>query len=161
MRITRPYKSVQADITTLNDTALIQPQPSASASSDMESLIEARWAISLEAFLPAHMKPPTAKHTTSLKSLSASTLAALAIYSSFTHGQARLAREVLEEAVALRTEEDQGDDKDPVVRTDDVVNAVRMVYERAGVIPAKLTKGKSGRLRERRKGKKRAAGMGA
>lgn len=101
------------------------------------------------------MKPSSSKFSS--KTCDAATLAALSLFSSFTHGQARLARDVLEDAVALRTEEDQGDDKDPVVREQDVLNAITIVYERVGVLPAKLTKVKSEKAR-RKDGRKAAKG---
>jgi DNA-binding protein H-NS len=81
------------------------------------------------------------------------TLTAISVLSSFTHGQSRLALEVLEEAVALRTQEDQSDDKDPVLQKQDVLNAIAIMYERADVIPEKLTKAKSGKSKEREKRK--------
>jgi hypothetical protein len=99
------------------------------------------------------MKPASAK--SSFKSCDSSTLAALSVLSSFTHGQSRLALEVLEEAIALRTQEDQGDDRDPALRKEDVLNAIAIVYERADVLPAKVTKAKSGKAKER--GKRRVS----
>ena len=75
------------------------------------------------------------------------------ILSSFTHGQSRLALEVLEEAIALRTQDEQGDNKDPALQTQDVLNAIAIVYERADLIPANLTKVKSGKSKEREKRK--------
>lgn len=122
-----------------------------------ETLIQDRWGISLDALLPPSMKPSTGKYTstTHASALAPATLAALSLFASCTHGQPRLACEVLSEAVALRTEEDQTEDRDPVLRMDDVLNALDMVYERAGVIPVKLTKGKSGKARKRAKGRAR------
>lgn len=100
------------------------------------------------------MKPVAAKFSS--KSCDSSTLAVLSIMARFTQGQSCLALEVLEEAVALRTEEDQGDDKDPALRKDDVINAITLVYERAEVIPVKLIKGKGvkGKGKARRRSSK-------
>jgi hypothetical protein len=127
-----------------------------------EALVQERWNVPLDLFLkqtakhPASSSAAAAKFHTSPSSLSSTTVATLAIFSSLTHGQARLAGEVLCEAVALRTKEDQGEAKDPVLRENDVRNAVEIVYERAGVVPVKLTKGKGGKARDR----KRAKGKG-
>ncbi|KAF1946067.1 hypothetical protein EJ02DRAFT_367836 [Clathrospora elynae] len=145
MRITRTYQSVQADLKALDAT------PQSTPLTDYETSIEQRWGITLEHFLPGHMKPP--KFKTGGKIWDEPALATLAIFGSFTHGQARLAQEVLEEAVAMRVDEDQGDDRDPVVRKQDVLNAITIVYERAGVLPAKLTKVKSEKAREKEKRK--------
>ena len=75
-------------------------------------------------------------------------LFALSVLSSFTHGQSQLAKEFLEEAVKLRI--DEGEDVSPQVQVVDVSTAVAIVYERAGVVPAKMKNGKGGG-RERRK----------
>ncbi|KAE8837394.1 hypothetical protein PTNB85_04729 [Pyrenophora teres f. teres] len=149
LRITRPYMSVQADVDALSSSS------SSMLPIDHEIAIEESWGITIEHFLPSSMKPPSSKFSS--KTCDTSTLAALSLFSSFTHGQARLARDVLEDAVALRTEEDQGDDKDPVVREQDVLNAITIVYERAGVLPAKLTKVKTEKAR-RKDGRKAAKG---
>ena len=81
--------------------------------------------------------------------------AALAVLSSLTHGQARLARDVLEEAVHMRVDEglDEEKERHGVVRCEDVIVAVAIMYERAGVVPPKWTKPKSAKAkgRERRK----------
>jgi hypothetical protein len=156
LRITRSYKSVQADLQALDS-------PPQTDSTNHEASIEKRWGTTVEHFLPASLKH--SKSRVSKQPCDSQTLAAIDILSSFTQGQARLAREVLEEAVTLQTGEDQGDDKDPVVRKQDVLVAVQIEYERAGVIPAKFTKGKSEKAkdRERRKaakGKKKAGGVG-
>jgi len=149
LRITRPYMSVRADIDALTSA------PTLAQATNYEHDIEERWAITIEHLLPSSMKPSSSKFSS--KSCDAPTLAALSLFSSFTHGQARLARNVLEDAVALRTEEDQGDDKSPVVREQDVFNAITIVYERAGVLPAKLTKVKTEKAR-RKDGRKAAKG---
>jgi hypothetical protein len=138
---------------------------SSSTSVNPEDLIEACWDTTIEKFLPASMKPD--KNKTVGKSLDPQVLATIGVLSSFTHGQSRLAREVLVEAVALRTQEDQTDpaNKDPVVWKKDVEIAIDMLYERAGLITLKITKpkteiakGKEARKAEREK--KKAAGKG-
>jgi len=137
MRITRECKPVQADIDTLNS------RTSTSASvAENEDHIEKCWGVAVEHFLPTSMKPAASK--SSSKSCDSSTLAILSILAGFTQGQSRLALEVLEEAVALRTE-DRGDDKDPALKKGDVINAITIIYERAEVIDAKLIKGKGGK----------------
>jgi hypothetical protein len=148
MRITRQYKSVQDDIDAL-DFAPSSPLTTA----DYETTIEKCWGIAVEHFLPTPMKPAAAKFSS--RSCDPDTLASLSILASFTNGQSRLALDVLEEAVALRTQEDQGEDKDHALRKDDVLNAVTIVYERAEVIPAKIIKGKG--TRAKGQGKKRAS----
>jgi hypothetical protein len=138
---------VEADISTLDSESIL---PADEVADDYTN-IEQRWGITVEQFIPASMKPPTAKF--GQKNTDVLTLSALNVLSSFTHGQSRLALEVLEEAIALRTQEDQGDDKDPVLQNQDVLNAITIVYERASVIPGKLTKAKSGKGKEREKRK--------
>ena len=135
MRITRDYKPVQADIDALDSTS----STSSSVAED-EDHIEKCWGITVENFLPTSMKPTASK--SSSKSCDSSTLAVLSILAGFTQGQSRLVLEVLEEAVALRTEEDQGDDKDPALQKGDVINAIILVYEKAEIINAKLIKSK-------------------
>jgi nitric oxide reductase activation protein len=131
---------VQADLAAIDASA---SSSSSSSSTNPEELIEHCWGVTLEDFLPAYMKPDKFKITAN--ALDPQVLCAIGILSSFTHSQSRLAREVLVEAVALRTDADQGDpeDKHPVVRKQDLAVAIEMVYERAGVLPAKITKVKS------------------
>ncbi|RMZ74627.1 hypothetical protein GMOD_00003688 [Pyrenophora seminiperda CCB06] len=149
LRITRPYKSVQADMDALSSSEPL------SEDTDYEITIEERWAVTIEHFLPSSMKLSSPK--SSSKTWDPAMLAALYLFSSCTHGQERLAREVLDEVIALRTEQDQGDDKDPMVREQDVLNAIIMVYERAGVLPTKTMKLKTGKAR-RKDGKKASKG---
>ncbi|KAI4925576.1 hypothetical protein J4E85_007455 [Alternaria conjuncta] len=146
MRITREYKPVEADIEALNSTT----STSARVAED-EGHIEKCWGITVEHFLPTSMKPVAAK--SSSKSCDPSTLAVLSILAGFTQGQSRLALEILEEAVALRTGEDQGEDKDPALQKGDVLNAITLIYERAEVIEARLIKGKG--AKGKGKGKRR------
>jgi hypothetical protein len=120
-----------------------------SSAPDSEALIEECWGVTVEEFLPSGMKPDKFKSTAN--ALDPSTLGSIAVLSSFTQGQSRLAREILVEGVALRTEEDQGDDKDPVVRKQDVSVAIEIAYERSGLRPVKITKVKS----EKAKGKEK------
>ena len=97
------------------------------------------------------MKPDENK--TVGKSLHPQAIAAIGVLASFTHGQSCLAQEFLKESVALRTDADlrPETDADPVVRKQDVKVAIQMVYERAGVLPANITKIKT----ETAKGKER------
>jgi len=149
MRITREYKPVEADIDALDSAT-----STTSSVAEDEDHIEKCWGVAVEQFLPTSMKPAAAK--SSSKPCDPSTLAVLSILAGFTQGQSRLIFEVLEEAVALRTEEDQGDDKDPTLRKDDVLNAITIIYERAEAIEAKLIKGKGakGKRKERRRSSK-------
>jgi hypothetical protein len=160
MRITRKYDPVEKDL-----TAIVTSSPSSSTSATPEELIEQRWGTTLEIFLPSEMKPD--KNKTVSKSLDPRAIATIGVLSSCTQGQPRLAREGLVEAVALRTDADQQDEteKDPVVRTQDVAVAIEIMYERAGLLPVKITKVKSetakGKEKARAaKGKKKAAGKG-
>ncbi|KAI4656732.1 uncharacterized protein J4E78_006623 [Alternaria triticimaculans] len=146
MRITREYKLVEADIDALDSTT-----STTSSVAEDEDHIEKCWGVAVEQFLPTSMKPAAAK--SSSKSCDPSTLAVLSILAGFTQGQSRLVLEVLEEAVALRTEEDQGNDKDPILRKDDVLSAINIIYERAEALPAKLIKGKG--AKGKGKGKRR------
>ncbi|KAI4950107.1 hypothetical protein J4E91_004763 [Alternaria rosae] len=149
LRITREYKPVEAHI-----DEYLGPEPlSTSKAAEFEDQIQKCWGVAVSDFLPTSMKIYNANKYSS-KACDIETLAALSITASFTQGQSRLALEVLEEAVALRTEEDQGDDKDPALRKDDVLNAITIVYERAEVIPAKLIKGKGVKGKARRRSSK-------
>ncbi|KAJ4371605.1 hypothetical protein N0V83_004825 [Neocucurbitaria cava] len=149
LRITRPYQSVQPDLFTMHLNSI--------SPTEAEALIDQRWRTTVEHFLPDALKP--AKPKTSGKFWDEQVVATLSVLSSFTHGQSRLAREFLEEAVSMRMERSVDDDKDSIVRGQDVIDAVALVYERAGVIPAKLTKHKSAKVKqkERRKAEKEKA----
>jgi hypothetical protein len=116
---------------------------------ECEALIEQRWRLNIERFLPDAMKPTKVKIAG--KPWDSKVVAALSVLSSLTPGQARLAAEVLEEAVQLRVTD--GHDTSPVVQLQDVVNAVTIVYERAGVIVAKLTNPRSAKAREKERKK--------
>ncbi|KAJ6198810.1 hypothetical protein J3E72DRAFT_187912 [Bipolaris maydis] len=163
LRITRECGAVREDLAAINQQEL---DTAAAPTTDHEALIQERWDITLDAFLKQITKyattPATKSHMTS-SSLSLSTISALSVISSMTLGQARLAREVLCEAIALRLEKSQDEAKEPVPCEEDVKNAVEMVYERAGVVPAKLTKVKGGKTKERKraKGKGKSAGGSA
>jgi len=149
MRITREYKPVEADIEALDSTTSTPARVA-----EDEDHIEKCWGVAVENFLPASMKPTASK--SSSKSCDSSTLAVLSILAGFTQGQSRLVLEVLEEAVVLRTEEDQGDNKDPTLQKGDVINAMTLIYERAEELPAKLMKGKGTKAKgkERRRSSK-------
>lgn len=156
LRITRSYKSVQSDISAIETAS---PEYMALQTNISEANIEQRWRTTYDHFLPDAMRPLKFKISGAI--WNPRTLAALDIFSSFTHGQSRLAREFLEEAVKMRIEDEE--DAIPIVQFEDVVNAITIVYERAGVVPAKLTKPRSAkfRLKERKKAlkeKKKAAG---
>jgi hypothetical protein len=114
--------------------------------------VKQHWGITVKDFIPASMKAGPGPNLGN-RLADTSTVTAISILSSFTHGQSRLALQVLEEAIALRTEDDQGDNKDPILQKQDVLNAIEIVYERADVIPANLTKAKSGKSKEREKRK--------
>jgi len=148
MRITREYKPVEADIEALDSTTSTPARVA-----EDEDHLEKCWGVAVEHFLPTSLKPAATK--SSSKSCDASTLAVLSIMAGFTQGQSRLVLEVLEEAVALRTEEDQGDDKDPALQKGDVLNAITLIYERAEAIEAKLIKGKG--AKGKGKGRRRSS----
>lgn len=159
LRITRPYKSVATDL------AAIEKAEEAELTllvcmTEAETNIENRWRMTYDHFIPTANCPQRFKKDGTL--WSPPVLAALDVLSSFTHGQARLAAEYLEEAIKMRI--DEGKDTDMVVKFEDVANAIGIVYEHAGAIPAKLTKkgGKKGGGKQRRKaargqGKKRTS----
>jgi hypothetical protein len=133
LRVTRSWESVKNDLKVLEKTKSGQ----AATAFDLpgcEVHIEQRWGMTYDHFLPENMKPVKVKLEGQVRD--ENVLAALDVLSSFTHGQARLAREFLEECVKMRVEE--GDDRSAMVQYQDIVNAVTMIYERAGIIPAKV-----------------------
>lgn len=144
LRITLSWHSIQADL-----VALEAVQPEAIDTAAAETRIEQCWRLTWDQFLPNSMMPSKFKFTSNV--WDQQVLATLSILSSFTHGQASLAHEFLKEAIKMRVEE--GKDVSPVVQAHDVKNTITIIYERAGVIPAKLTKMKQGKIggRERRK----------
>jgi hypothetical protein len=141
LRFARKWQAVTNDLIAVGDEA--------ADSAECEALIEQRWRLSLDHFLPDSMKPVKLK--TSGKFWDEQIVAALAVLSSLTPGQARLAAENLEEAVQIRITD--GLEISPVLRLTDVRNAVTLIYEHAGVIPAKLTKPKSAKVREKERKK--------
>ncbi|KAL1801470.1 hypothetical protein ACET3X_001812 [Alternaria dauci] len=148
LRITRPYTSVEADLVSIKAS-----RPDIGLAEDYAH-IERHWGITAKQFLSASMKTGSGPKFNQ-KLTTTSLITAISILSSFTHGQSRLALEVLDEAIALRTQDEQQGDKDPALQTQDVLNAIAIVYERADLIPANLTKAKSGKAKER--GKRKAA----
>jgi hypothetical protein len=141
LRMTRQWQTVSADLD------MIKTKTSNPA--ECEALIEQRWGMNIDHFLPEAMKPSKLK--TSGKYWDAQVVAALSVMSSFTPGQARLAAEFLGEAVHLRLTD--GVDTSPIIKFVDIINAVTIIYERAGVIPPKLTKAKSAKQREKERKK--------
>lgn len=146
MRITRPYKSLEAELHFFEYKG-----SSTFEFTEDDARVERYWGITVKQFIPFSMKAGPGPHLS--QKLTSPTAFAIMILSSFTHGQSRLALEVLEEAIALRTQDEQGDNKDPVLQTQDVLNAIAIVYERADLIPANLTKIKSAKSKEREKRK--------
>jgi len=119
---------------------------------EIEGLIEQRWDLSLDQFLPKALKPLKLKPEKNNNEFwDPPVVAAIAVLASLTPGQSRLAAGFLEEAVQMRIGD--GDDVSTVVQLGDAVNAVTIIYERAGVVKEKLTKAKSGKAREREKKK--------
>jgi hypothetical protein len=141
LRIARQWQAV------IDNLAAVEKQEIDSG--ECEVLIEQRWRLSIDHFLPDSMKP--AKLKVIGKFWDEQVVAGLAVLSSLTPGQARLAAEFLEDAVQLRITD--GVEISPVLRSTDVNNAVAIIYERAGVIPAKLTKPKSAKAREKERRK--------
>jgi hypothetical protein len=133
MRITRPWEDVQTDLKMLEKVTWEQ-LATAFDPADCKLHIEQRWRMTYEHFLPENMKP--AKLKIGGKICDEKALAALDMLSSFTHGQVRLVQEFLEECVKMRAEE--GEDKSAMVQYQDIINAATMIYERAGIIPAKV-----------------------
>jgi hypothetical protein len=116
---------------------------------EAESLIEERWRLNVDHFLPSTMQPPKLK--TNGKFWNPQVIAGLSVLSSFTPGQARLAAEFLDEAVQLRIGD--GVEISPVVQFQDIANAITIIFERAGVIKENLTKPKSAKAREKERKK--------
>tara|TARA_R110002003_G_scaffold878_13_gene21767 strand:- start:10878 stop:11765 length:888 start_codon:yes stop_codon:yes gene_type:complete len=158
LRITRQWQPVLDDLTAVQG-ATAEQMAGQFPGAQSEALMEQRWRTTVDHFLPEAMKPARLKAAG--RFWDERVVAALAVLSSFTQGQARLGGEVLLEAVRLRMVGDV--DATPVVRLQDVVDAVTIVYERAGVVPARLTKARSakGKGKERRKAlKERRKGNG-
>ena len=123
-------------------------------SKDAEALIEQRWATTLDHFLPSSMKPFKLKPSPAANEFwDPRAVGAIAVLAGMMLGQARLAVGYLGEAVRMRVGE--GEDRSGVVQYGDVVGAVEMISEKAGVVPARMAKGKGRKGRE--KEKKRAA----
>jgi hypothetical protein len=141
LRMTRQWQQVSEDLDKIKTEM--------SKATECESLIEQRWGMNIDHFLPDAMKP--AKFKTAGKYWDDQVAAGLAVLSSFTPGQARLVAEFLGDAIQMRVTD--GIDTSPVVKFEDVVNAVTIIYERAGVIPLKLTKPKSAKQREKERKK--------
>jgi hypothetical protein len=141
LRFARQWQAISDDLAAVRDQE--------TDSGECEALIEQRWRLSIDHFLPDNMKP--AKLKTSGKFWDEQVVAALAVLSSLIPGQARLAAEFLEEAVQMRITD--GVETSPLLQLTDVDNAVTLIFEHAGVIPAKLTKPKSAKAREKERKK--------
>ncbi|KAH7383177.1 hypothetical protein BKA66DRAFT_559538 [Pyrenochaeta sp. MPI-SDFR-AT-0127] len=150
LRITRPWQSVHNDLNVLQ-THTSGDLDTQSSPSDCEALIEQRWRTTIEHFLPASLSP--AKIKVAGKFWNPHVLAVIAVLGSFTQGQSHLVRGFLQEAVNMRLKESEGNDTSSTVQKQDVIDAITIIYERAGIIPAKLTKRKSAKAKgkERRK----------
>jgi hypothetical protein len=154
LRFTRRWEDVQHDLVT-------QRLP---GSKEAEDLIMQRWATSLDHFLPSACKPAKLKPSpTANEFWDPHAVGAIAVLASTTPGQSRLAAEFLDEAVQLRRA-DRDDGGLKIVQYTDVVNAVTILYEKAGVVPARLTKKGGGKAREKERKKmfreKRKKGKG-
>ncbi|KAH5332161.1 hypothetical protein HBI12_053550 [Parastagonospora nodorum] len=142
LRITRAWEAIEEEMKMVGRQRV--------DAKECEGLIEQRWGTNIDHFLPDAMKPAKVKPSAS-KFWDEGAVAGLAVLSSFTQGQARLAAEFLEEAVQLRIGD--GIDTSPVLQFQDVFNAVYIIFERAGVIKEKLTKPKSAKAREKERKK--------
>lgn len=136
LRFTRQWQAVSNDLTAFGEQN--------HDVKESEGLIEQRWRTTIDHILPDGMKPNKIK--TAGKFWDEKVIAGLAILSSMMPGQAQLAIEVLEEAIQIRVTD--GVDTSSLVQLGDIVNAATIIYERAGVIPTKLTKPKSAKARE-------------
>ncbi|KAL6702910.1 hypothetical protein ACN47E_000811 [Coniothyrium glycines] len=143
LRITQSWSSVHSAMLSLEATA-----PGAVDIANTETKIEQCWQVTYDRFLPTSMAPQ--KFKVNGKIWDEKILAALCVMSSFTHGQAGLAREFLESAVKSRAQ--KGEDTSPAIQAQDVCNAIFTIYESVGAL-TKTKNGKSGG-RERRKAQK-------
>jgi hypothetical protein len=137
MRIARQWQPVLEDLNaagTQQDLSQIE----------CESLIEQRWRSTIDHFLPAKIKTANKLHDPKV-------VAGLAMFSSITPGQSRLASEILEEAIQQRVSD--GHDTLPAVQFQDIVSAITMIYERAGVVAAKSMRAKSAKAKEKERKK--------
>ncbi|KAH7396510.1 hypothetical protein DE146DRAFT_39868 [Phaeosphaeria sp. MPI-PUGE-AT-0046c] len=136
LRFTRQWQAVSDDLSAVGERS--------QDAKESDALIEQRWRTTIDHFLQDSMKPTKIK--TAGKFWDDKVVAGLAIMSSLMPGQAQLAIEFLEEAIQLRVSD--GIDTSPLIQFEDILNAVAIIYERAGVIPMKLTKPKSAKARE-------------
>lgn len=136
LRFTRQYQDVFDDLAAIGD----QNQDA----KESEALIEQRWRLTIDHLLPDSMKPTKIK--TAGKFWDDQVVAGLVVLSSTMPGQAQLAIDNLEDAIQIRITD--GVETSPLVQLGDIINAVTIIYEHAGVIPIKLTKPKSAKARE-------------
>ncbi|KAH8725152.1 hypothetical protein GQ44DRAFT_239964 [Phaeosphaeriaceae sp. PMI808] len=162
LRITRQWEAIADDLKAL-ELATSENVASLFDLVECEALIGQRWFSELHSALPKSIRPK--KFKVDGKIWDENVLAALALLSSLTLGQRGLAGESMERAVKFRVAD--GDDTSSVVQYQDVMNAVMIIYELVGAIPARLTsekarqKDKKKALREKKKGDRKGKGVGA
>jgi hypothetical protein len=137
MRIARQWQPVLDDLSSVETQEGLGP-------SECESLIEQRWRTTIQHFLPTKLK-------TASKTQDPKMVAGLAVLSSVTPGQSRLALEILEEAIQQRVLD--GHETLLAVQFQDIVSAITTIYERVGVVAAKSMRVKSAKAREKERKK--------
>ncbi|KAH7083464.1 hypothetical protein BKA63DRAFT_540292 [Paraphoma chrysanthemicola] len=125
---------------------------------ECEDLIQQRWNMSLDQFIPDTYKPPKlpSSTTSTTRTWDPDFVAAVAVLSSFSHGQASLIREHLVEAMQLRMAEEIDTRAEGHVQTGDVLSAIGIVFERAGVVEAKAVKVRTKPVRAKGKERRKA-----
>jgi hypothetical protein len=137
LRIVRQWQPVLDDLTAVESEKKYDPE-------ECEALIEQRWRSTIEHFLPTKIK-------TASKLRDPKVVAGIAVLSSITPGQSRLAAEILQEAIQSRVSD--GHETSLAVQFQDIVSAVTIIFESAGVVAAKSMKAKSARAREKERKK--------
>ncbi|KAH7068634.1 hypothetical protein FB567DRAFT_634340 [Paraphoma chrysanthemicola] len=158
MRITRGWEDVRDEI------ARVQKMEGADGTGkgkvdvkECEDLIQQRWNITLDQFIPDTYKPPKIPSTaTTTRTWDTDFVAAVAVLSSFSHGQASLIREHLVEAIQLRIAEEIDTRAEGHVQTGDVLSAIGIVFERVGVVEAKGVKVRTKPVRAKGKERRKA-----
>lgn len=120
---------------------------------ESEALLEQRWNMPVDQFLSSSMKRTKVRSSQKLTA-DADTdalLVALALFASFTQGQAKLAKEFLTKTLKAH-------DKDiSTISYQDILVTITSVYEDADIVGHKAAKGKSGKAKDRERRKARKA----
>ncbi|KAH4006062.1 hypothetical protein HBI56_098500 [Parastagonospora nodorum] len=146
LRITEPYAAITIELDALKKTLGMHTNDKYALKSSYDKIFR-NWGLYFTMWLPEELKP---KGSLAAYQWDLEMVASIAILAKATPGQGHILKEVLKNFV-----EAQGTFRVPVVQ--DVLQVIDYIYQRAGLINAKMTKTEKDKIKEKERQKARKA----